>query len=84
MENKNQPAFPDTMRAAPQSYLNQYPEQWPTGMTKRELVAAMALQGILAKSHATDGMTEHEVKSITADSILFADELLTQLEGQKP
>lgn len=80
-DNKNQPAFPDTMRAQPQSYINQKPEEWPTGLTKRELAAFHALQGILAKSHAIDGMTEHEVNSITADAVMFADELLTKLEG---
>lgn len=37
-DNKNLPAFPDTMRAAPQSYLNQNPEDWPTGLTKREYI----------------------------------------------
>ena len=38
-DNKNQPAFPDTMRAQSQSYLNQNPESWPTGLTKREYIA---------------------------------------------
>lgn len=39
MDNKNQPAFPDTRRAAEQSYSNQNPESWPTGLTKLEYFA---------------------------------------------
>jgi hypothetical protein len=78
MDNKNQPAFPvseettDRIDAGTTIY---------SGLTKREKIAAMALQGMLAKSHAIDGMTEHEVNSITADAVMFADELLNKLEG---
>jgi hypothetical protein len=39
-DNKNLPAFPDTRRAAEQSFSNQNPDQWPTGLTKREWMAA--------------------------------------------
>jgi hypothetical protein len=39
IDNNNQPAFPDTMRAQPQSYINQFPERWPTGLTKIEYAA---------------------------------------------
>jgi hypothetical protein len=39
MYNENQPAFPDTRRAAAQSYTNQAPEDLPTGLTKLEYIA---------------------------------------------
>jgi hypothetical protein len=78
MENSNQPAYPRIYEFS--SKLNNDFENEP-GLTKREHIAAKALQGILAKSHRVDGMTEHEVKSMAADAIMFADELLKQLEG---
>jgi hypothetical protein len=40
MDNKNQPAFPDTRRAAAQSFTNQAPEDMPIGLTKREWMVA--------------------------------------------
>jgi len=40
MSNKNLSAFPDPRRAAAQSFSNQAPEDFPTGLTKREWMVA--------------------------------------------
>jgi hypothetical protein len=83
-DNKHMPAHPTTVSFSenkPVSYQNGNTTMQAIGLTKREKIAAMALQGMLAKSHAVDGMTEHEVNSITADAVMFADELLNKLEG---
>lgn len=42
------PAFPDPMRGAPSSVVNQYPDIQPTGLTIRDWFAGQALAGILA------------------------------------
>lgn len=49
----------------------------PTGLTKRELIAAMALQGILA--HSTNYMAAAHSDAVK-DAIKCADELLKMLE----
>lgn len=76
-DNKNLPAFPDTMRAAPQSYLNQNPESWPTGLSKREYFAAMAMQGYLSNSSLSIDTTAHSI--IAVDAVKYADTLLAEL-----
>jgi len=50
MNNANEPAFPDPFRANdPEKYKTE-PMDMPTGLTKREYFAAMAMQGILANT----------------------------------
>lgn len=83
MENKDQPAFPDTRRAAEQSYSNQNPEQWPTGLTKREYFAGLAMQGLLSRSNP-DGMTVQEIAAAVEDSVKIADFLLYELSKTQP
>lgn len=46
------------------------------GLTKREYFAAMAMQGILAKSDAP-------MSYAARDAVMFADELLAELERTK-
>jgi hypothetical protein len=43
----NPPAFPDPMRAAEQSIINQSPYELSTGMLLRDYFAAKAMQGLL-------------------------------------
>lgn len=76
MNNGDQPAFPDTMRGAEQSIMNQSPCELPTGLTKREYFAIAAMQGLIA-GDALGTNTEH----VVATSIKFADELIKQLES---
>ena len=52
------------------------------GLTKRELFAAMAMQGILATETAED---DFSAKDVSRRAVAFADALLTALEqAQKP
>jgi hypothetical protein len=84
MENKDMPAFPDTRRAAAQSLSNQAPEDLPTGLTKREYFAAMALQGILANPKTDLSRYGDSYFGAAKEAILFADELLQQLSTPQP
>ncbi len=61
----DKPAFPSLDA---QGYLLE------SGLTKRELFAAMALQGLLANP-ATDG----ERDEIAFDAVMYADELISEL-----
>lgn len=81
MDNKNQPAFPDTRRAAAQSFTNQAPEDLPTGLTKREYFAAMAMQGLMAVNEkGGPGITWEEICKTGAEyAVKAADALLLEL-----
>ena len=58
------------------SRLSVYPiEGFSDGLTKRELFAAMAMQGLLANNSR-----DSDFKGFANDSIKFADELLKELE----
>lgn len=71
------PAFPGQARDAQGKPTAEYAD----GLTKRELFAAMAMQGMLANS---DGGDRHQ-STIAAYAVSHADALLTALlEGQKP
>lgn len=84
MENKNQLAFPDTMRGAPQSFSNQTPESLPTGLTKLEWFAGMALQGMLTNnSYDVSGYSSIHF-GLAKEAIMIADELLSQLQTTTP
>jgi len=73
MENKDKTAFPLSDNAFSNEYM---------GLTKREYFAGLAMQGILSNEYITKIM-EGDKYNPTADTakmtILFADELLTQL-----
>jgi len=69
MDNKNQPAFPDTRRAAAQSFSNQTPEDLPTGLTKLEFFACNAPVDIPGWFKHTPPKLE-EVKAPNASSIV--------------
>jgi hypothetical protein len=68
MENGNQPAYPQK---------KEFIDVDETGLTKREYFAAMAMQGILANASWNDGGNP---KHVSESSVVFADELLKQLE----
>lgn len=72
-ENKNKPAFPTLFE-------DEHGQQGAVGgLTKREYFAALALQGILAKT----GISIYDVKIVSTMAIQNADELLKQLEESK-
>lgn len=74
------PAFPDTLRASSQSHSNQAPWEAPTGLTKREYFAAVALQGYA--SAGSTGMPEPD--QLAALAVVTADALLTELSKPQP
>lgn len=79
MKNADKPACPDPMRAAEQSIVNQSPDKLSTGLTKRELIAAMLLQGMLAGTKNEDTFEGNE-SWYAEHSVKFTDELFKQLE----
>ena len=64
--NGNDNAFP----SSPDKYEHEF------GLTKRELIAAMAMQGLLADSNATG-----EFKQVARLAVLHADALIDELSG---
>lgn len=58
-----------------------YPQNWATGLTKRELFAAMAMQGIIGQAwHPAMGCSFHCEPNETAEVALqMADALLAEL-----
>lgn len=74
MENKNRPAFP-TGRSIKFDFpdIISIPNH---GITKRELFAAMAMQGILANPH----QEVVNIKNIARASVEQADDLLRELD----
>jgi hypothetical protein len=75
MKNSNQPAF------APSSeYIRKLNEGYhePSGLTKREYFAAMAMQGMISASNLS--LSKEEANLVACQSVQFADELLKQLE----
>ncbi len=64
--NGNDAAYP----SSPDQYSPEF------GLTKRELIAAMAMQGLLADSNATG-----EFKQVARLAVLHADALIDELSG---
>ena len=85
----DQPAFPDTMRGAEQSIVNQSPYELPTGLTIREKFALAAMQGLLSNPYYMKELFDNYRNKVVDDmnrmlvreSIDMADELLKQLES---
>lgn len=71
MENKDRPAFPVTKDMG-------YTD---TGLTKREFIAGLVMQGLMSATNR-DGDWTHDIKSAVEISIETADELLKQLKEQ--
>lgn len=73
MENKNQPAFPN---------LDPYIDISDHGLTKREYFAGLAMQGLLAEGYLRH--QDDDCSLIARCAVNFADELLNQLNQDKP
>jgi hypothetical protein len=76
--NGEQPVYPDPMRGAPQDFGNQNASFLPSGLTKREYFAAVAMQGYLAMH----GEQSPNRESVANASIMMADELLKAINGK--
>lgn len=80
MKNANEPIYPDPMRGAEQSYTNQTPNDLPTGLSKREYFAGLAMQAIIPNWNLMKGVERDEVADIAVE---MADSLLRKLKNTK-
>lgn len=78
MSNAEQSAYPHTRTVRDGGYMKTITEP---GLTKRELFAAMAMQGALAAHADMNGMRGYEGwrEEFSRESIRFADALLAEL-----
>lgn len=76
MKNSEQPAYPTVDTINPET--GDRCEPMNVGLTKRELIAAMALQGMLA-NHLIIDTYAHNI--MANEAVNFADALLTSLES---
>jgi hypothetical protein len=99
MENKDMPAFPDTMRGAPQTFSNQCPEDLPSGLTKREYLAALIDVSKDIDGHSISviqAVVGRDIPTSPFENLMFwaeaeaklrvikADALLTELSKPQP
>ena len=75
MENSIQPAFAVSKKMAEMSEITDY----PYGLTKREYLAAKAMNGLLAADAKYGGVTNN-YKMLAEDAVAHADALLSALE----
>lgn len=71
-DNANQPAFP---------MYNELGNLNSEGVSKRELIAAMALQGMIAANGRKQGINESYISQYVKKSLMCADEFLKQLSS---
>lgn len=83
--------FPDPMRGAPQSFVNQTPEQLPAGLTKREHFAVEAMKGLLSNPYYladlerriergfNNGFITDQNTMLVMEAVDMADELINRL-----
>jgi len=85
MENAEEPIYPDPMRGAEPSYINQTPNDLPTGLSKREYFAALSMHAMLYSSAGTVYVNKGDTveSTIAKYAIAYADELLKQLKNKK-
>jgi hypothetical protein len=69
VDNANMPAFPQGLNTGQ-----------PVGLSKREYVAAICLQGILSNK----GIQKLTIWSASQSAVMYADQLLATLEGKTP
>ena len=79
MKNADKPTYPLEFKKEG-SYNT---EGWSNGLTKREYFAGLAMQGMISniKISSMDGIEEIP-SNIASWSLIFADELLKQLENK--
>lgn len=77
MKQANEPAFPEPFINDPDYALSIKP-----GLTKREYFAGLAMKGLLPlfRRYETNEIKGSAISMICGDAIVFADELLKQLE----
>lgn len=78
MENRNKPAYPITDSDGRIRNPETIENGALSGLSKRETIAAMCLQGLLANTHPS--VLEEQTINKCIMAIEYADALLTQLE----
>lgn len=78
MTHKDDLAYPDPMRGADSSFINQDPSSNQSGLSKREYFAAMATIGILSS-----GRVNVVDSDISRYSVEHADALIEALNKQQ-
>jgi hypothetical protein len=78
-EQRNAPAFPVAIEKVDRSGMRFVEHEF--GLTKRELLAAMALQGLLAGSIVVEQDTPELTATIARTAVASADALLAALDG---
>jgi hypothetical protein len=73
MDNKHQPAFAVSKEICEKSEITEY----PYGLTKREYIAAMAMQGLLSQYNLKQSSDQNIIAQL---SVELADALLDELE----
>lgn len=71
MSNADMSAFPFNVTVHPE-----WNQEWQNGLTKREYLAAMAMQGLCANS--VPG-SHHGFKALTSEAVQYADALIDEL-----
>jgi hypothetical protein len=83
----NEPAYPDPMRGAEPNPNNPVPYREPSGLSKREYFAAVAMQGLLSNPEMARAMrvvpdvARHS--SVAETAVLAADALIEALNTVK-
>jgi len=77
MKNSDKPAMPVEIYG-----FGQYEPECHTGLTKREMFAMHAMQGLLSSNATYGGVTTNR-KALAADALAHADALLAELERTK-
>jgi hypothetical protein len=77
--HRNDPAFPAEERRAVDGHES---VRFHTGMSKREYVATIALQGLLANA-GTSGSETQMGPLVTGLAVALADQLLDALSGEQ-
>ena len=76
MKNADMAAMPIELRG-----FGQYAPECHLGLTKREMFAMHAMQGLLSSSSDSDGIWTNEGPSfIASEAVAFADALLAELD----
>lgn len=73
----DQPAFPDPLRGAESSIINQSPHTLPTGMTMKQYYAGQAMMGLLGCDFV--GNTGQPAGNIAKTAVEHADALIAEL-----
>lgn len=81
MKNADMPAMPVTIKADVQQKAFGAVDFQCQGITKREMFAMHAMQGLLSSASDSDGIWTNEGPSfIASEAVSFADALLAELD----